>query len=332
MRDPYQVLGVTKSASEAEIKKAFRRLAKEYHPDHNKDDAHAQEKFSEVNAAYEILGDKDKRGQFDRGEIDAEGKQRFQGFEGFGPGGGFAREGFSGFGGRRSSRGFRQSAENMSDVGMDDILSQILGGFGRETGGARGGFAGQQRPKEDMQRGSDVHATTSVTLEDIVAGNKAKVSLPNGKTLNVTLPKGVEDGQQIRLKGQGSPAQFGGIFGDAIVTIKFAPHRLFDVMGGHDLRLDLPVSLDEAVLGAKVRVPTLEGAVDLNVPAGSNGGRTMRLRGKGLPKADGKRGDLFAQLRIVLPDGTDPDLESLMKRWRNEGKSNPRGGAEFDAA
>ena len=329
MRDPYQVLGLTKSASDAEIKKAFRRLAKEYHPDRNKDDAHAKDKFAEINSAYEILGDKDKRGKFDRGEIDAEGKPRFQGFEGFGPGGGFAHEGFTGFGGgaRRSTRGFRQSSEDMSDVGMDDILSQILGGFARDTSSS--GFA-RQAPKEEATRGADVHVSTMVHLEDIVAGHKAQVTLPNGKLLNVTLPKGVEDGQQIRLKGQGSPTRFGGTFGDAIVTIHFAPHKLFRV-DGKDLRLDLPVGLDEVVLGAKVRVPTLEGAVDLSIPAGSNGGRVMRLKGKGLPKKDGTHGDLFVQLRIVLPEGQDPELDALMRRWREAGRTSSRG-AESDAS
>ncbi|PLX36395.1 MAG: molecular chaperone DnaJ [Hyphomicrobiales bacterium] len=325
MRDPYQVLGVAKSASEADIKKAFRRLAKEFHPDRNKDDAQAKEKFSEVNSAYEILGDKDKRAQFDRGEIDAEGKPRFQGFEGFGPGGGFAHEGF---GGRRSARGFRQSAEDMSDVGMDDILSQILGGFGRDTG-SRGGF-GRQQAHAAPPRGEDVQVTASMTLEDIAAGAKARVSLPNGKTLNVSVPKGVENGQQIRLKGQGSPSPMGGKPGDAMVTISFAPHKLFKAEG-HDLRLDLPIGLDEAVLGGKVRVPTLEGAVDLTLPANTNGGRTMRLRGKGLPKAGDTRGDLFVQVRIVLPEGGDAELEELMKRWRDEKRVTPRG-AEFDAA
>lgn len=326
MRDPYDILGVARTASEAEIKKAFRRLAKQYHPDRNADDKSAPEKFAEVNSAYEIIGDAEKRGQFDRGEIDAEGKPKFQGFEGFG-----GRE-----------HGFRYSSENMSDVGMDDILSQILGGFGRQGGpGAGPGgpfrgrgdpFANQGGPRRQpmRQRGEDAALKAKVTLEDVVAGNKARVILPNGKTVNAALPKGIEPGQQIRLKGQGHPGANGGHAGDALVTISFAAHKLFRV-DGHDLRLDLPISLDEAVLGAKVRVPTLEGAVELKVPANSSGGRTMRLRGKGLPKASGERGDLLVQLRITLPEGGDEELEALMNKWRDAGKYSARG-AEFGVA
>jgi len=318
MRNPYEVLGVARDASEADIKKAFRRLAKKYHPDSNPGDTTAQEKFSSINAAYEIVGDKEKRAKFDRGEIDAEGKPAFHGFEGFG----------GGFGGERGgAREFRYSAENMSDVGMDDILSQILGGFGRrETSHqARGGAHQAQR-----KRGEDAAITVSMTLEDIAAGKKARVTLPNGKTVDAAVPAGIEPGQQIRLKGQGHPGQLGGPAGDALVTVEFAPHKLFRPEGAN-LRLDLPVSLDEAVLGAKIRVPTLEGAVEMAVPAGSSGGKTMRLRGKGLPKASGGRGDLLVQLKIVLPDEADPELEALMHKWR-EAKRYAARGEEFGAA
>lgn len=314
MRDPYDVLGVARTASEGEIKKAFRRLAKKYHPDHNADDKSAQMKFAEVNTAYEILGDKDKRTQFDRGEIDAEGKQKFQGFEGFGGGGpgGFHYD-------------FRRSAEDMSDVGMDDILSQILGGFGRREA-PFGGAAGGPRRQKPQMRGDDVAITARVTLDDVVAGRKARVTLPGGKTVDAALPRGIESGQQIRLKGQGRPGRSGGPAGDALVTVEFAPHKLFRV-DGRDLRLDLPVSLDEAVLGAKVRVPTLEGAVEMTVPPKSSGGKTMRLRGKGLPDAHGTRGDLLVQLRITLPEDADDELEALMKKWRDGKRHSPRGAA-----
>ena len=320
MRDPYQVLGVSRTASEAEIKKAFRKLAKQYHPDSNAGDESAQAKFAEINTAYEIVGDKEKRGKFDRGEIDAEGKQAHPGFEGFGGG-------FGGFGGGHGrTRTYRTSAENMSDVGMDDILSQILGGFGRQDQAYKTRSGGHRAQRME---GEDVSITVAMTLEEIAGGKKARVTLPNGKTVDAAVPEGVESGQQIRLKGQGHPGQLGGPAGDALITIEFRPHKLFEVKGS-DLRLDLPVSLDEAVLGAKVRVPTLEGTVEMKVPAGSNGGRTMRLRGKGLPKAGGTRGDLLIQLRIVLPEDGDQELETLMRRWREEKRYSARG-EEFGA-
>ncbi|MBB4303894.1 DnaJ-class molecular chaperone [Rhodobium orientis] len=323
MRDPYTVLGVSRDASEADVKKAFRKLAKKFHPDSNPGDKAAQAKFSEINTAYEIVGDKEKRAKFDRGEIDADGKPTFHGFEGH-PGGGFG-----GFGGDRGqAHGFRYSSENMSDVGMDDILSQILGGMGGGRRAKAGGFGARAQPQ--AVRGEDVTVTASVSLEDVVAGRKARVTLPTGKTLDVALPQGVDDGQQIRLKGQGQPGQLGGPAGDALVKVAFAPHKLFKV-DGHTLKLDLPIGLDEAVLGAKVRVPTLEGAVEMTVPAGSNGGRTLRLRGKGLPLAKGGRGDLLIQLRITLPEGGDSDLEELMKKWRDARRYSARG-EEFGAA
>jgi len=298
MRDPYTVLGVSKSASEAEIKKAFRKLAKQYHPDQNRDNPKAQEKFSEVNQAYEILGDKTKRGQFDRGEIDAEGKEKFRGFEGFG-GGGAGRQG--GFGGG----GFRQ--EHVDESSFADIINEMFGGAGR-------GQAGTKR-RSAARAGDDVVANATLTLEEIVKGQKIRVALPVGKTVDVTVPNGVENGQQIRLKGQGMPGAGGGRNGDALITVTIRPHSLFKP-DGTDLRLDLPVTLDEAVLGAKVRVPTLEGAVALSIPPMSSGGRVMRLKGKGLPDKAGKRGDILATLKITLPEEPDADLDAVMEKWR----------------
>ncbi|WP_181699147.1 DnaJ C-terminal domain-containing protein [Chthonobacter albigriseus] len=327
MRDPYDVLGVPRSASEAEVKKAFRKLAKQYHPDANANDPKAQEKFSEINSAYEIIGDQEKRAQFDRGEIGADGKPRFQGFEGFGQGAG-ARGRTAGFGGDRAS---------------EDILNEIFGdafaGFARAGGAGAGGAArGRRRTTFESgfepgaeapgraaggpRKGADVMVTAKVRLEDLVGSGKVRVLLPSGKTLDVKVPLGFEPGQQMRLKGQGS----GEPPGDAIVILVYEPHPQFRP-DGVNLRLDLPVSLDEAVLGGRVRVPTLEGAVEMNLPAGTTGAKALRLRGKGLPDKAGNRGDLYLTPRIVLPDGADAGLEQLMKRWREMKPYNPRGDA-----
>jgi DnaJ-class molecular chaperone len=324
MRNPYEVLGVKKDASAAEIKSAYRKLAKKHHPDQNKADPKAKERFAEANSAYEIVGDKDKRGQFDRGEIDADGKPRFQGFEGFGqrPGaGGFGTGGFgTGPGGARTFRWSTSGkpGEDPFGGGADDILSEILGGFGRGgagTGGQRGGTAGA--------RGEDLTVTAAITLEQLARGEKARVDLPTGKTYEIAVPVGVKPGQQIRLKGMGRPGLLGGPPGDVVVTIEFVPHPTFKA-DGDALRTDLPITLDDAVLGAKVRVPTLEGAVSIDIPPKSDGSKPLRLRGKGLPKAGGGRGDLLVSLRITLPKGGDPDLEALVKTWREESRHAAR--------
>lgn len=317
MRDPYEVLGVPRTASEAEVKKAFRKLAKKYHPDQNKNDPKAKEKFSEANAAYEIVGDKDKRAKFDRGEIGADGKPRFQGFEGA------AGAGFGGFrpGPGGSSRTFRWSSSGPGGGAAgggfsDDILSEILGGFSRSGGpaGARSARGG---------RGEDVTATVAVTLEQLARRERVRVDLPTGRTVEISIPPGARPGQTIRLRGQGQGDPIGGTAGDALVTVEFVPHPQFKPEG-ENLRFDLPVGLDEAVLGAKVRVPTLDGPVTLTVPAGSSGGRTLRLRGKGLPKAGGGEGDLLVSVRIVLPEDGDPELTALMQRWRAEHRHSPK--------
>ncbi len=339
MRDPYEVLGVGRTATEAEIKRAYRKLAKQYHPDKHAGDKRAQAKFSEINAANEIVGDKEKRGKFDRGEIDAEGKPKFQGFEGFrGAQGGagfenvdpsafeeifssFGRSPGGGPGGARSFRftsgpGGPRTAGGQAE-GAEDFLSSIFGGLG---GRARG------NPQMSTP-GADVRADVAVTLEDIASARKPKVSLPNGKTVALTLPKGVADGQVIRLQGQGQPSPSGGPPGDAMVTVRFVPHPLFKAKGA-DLKLDLPVSLDEAVLGAKIAVPTLSGKVQVTIPPNSSSGRVLRLKGKGLPKATGA-GDLLVTPRITLPDQPEPELEAQMKKWREQSRPSPRGSA-FD--
>lgn len=333
MRDPYNVLGVSKSASEADIKSAYRRLAKKLHPDANKHDPKAASRFAELNAAYEIVGDGEKRKAFDRGEIDAEGKPRFQGFEGFGaqPGGGFAPGGGAQFesftfgpdGFRRSSGG---GGGGGGAGGLDELLRGMFGGAGR--GGARRGF-GTGFEGDDFATaagaGQDLHASLTITLNDAAKGTKTRVHLPTGKDVEVKIPAGIASGQQIRLKGQGWPSA-GGRAGDAMITVNVAPHPLFRP-DGNDLRLDLPIALYEAVLGGKVRVPTLDGAVELAIPAGTNSGRTFRLKGKGL-KAKGGSGDLLATVRIVLPEATDEAFKDMMKSWRDKKPYDPRGDME----
>ena len=311
MRDPYDVLGVAKSAGAAEIKSAFRKLAKKYHPDQSKE-PRAKERFAEVGSAYEILGDEKKRKAFDRGEIDAEGKPRAPQFEGFGfgrqPGGG-GRSEFRNFGFDFGSGGF--SAESGS---IDpDILSELFG-------------AGRSRARSQSTRGEDIGVSVAVPLATIAHGGSIRVALPTGKMLDVAVPAGIEEGKSIRLRGQGHAGNRGGAPGDVIVTIRYAPHPQFKVEG-RDLRLDLPVSLYEAVLGARVRAPTLSGEVEMSIAPGTSGGRVLRLRGKGLPaSADQPAGDLLATLRIVLPNETDPELSALMRKLRDQKPYDPRSG------
>jgi DnaJ-class molecular chaperone len=327
MRDPYEVLGVPRGASAAAIKSAYRKLAKKHHPDSNKNDPKSAARFSEINTANEILGDEDKRKQFDRGEIDAEGKPRFQGFPG-GGGGGRGGPGFESYtfrsGGGPSGQG-PGGQGGFGGGGFEDILNSMFGGAGR---GQRGPGGGSPFEFEAGGIGLDLDVTVAmtVTLEEAVNGAEKRVRLPNGRELNVKVPAGVSAGQQIRLKGQGETAQ-GHRPGDLLITVNVAPHAFFKV-DGVDLRVDLPISLYEAVLGGKVRVPTLGSAVELSLPKNTSSGRTFRLKGKGVPKAGGVAGDLFVTTRIMLPDGNDAELEALMEKWRNSHPYNPR--RDFD--
>ena len=319
MRDPYEVLGVPRGASAAAIKSAYRKLAKKHHPDANKNDPKSAARFSEMNSANEIIGDEDKRKQFDRGEIDAEGKPRFQGFpggdpraRGASPGGGF------------ESRTFRTGGAGPGGFGgggFEDILNSMFSG-----GGVRGARPGAGNTFEFNPGGIaldlDLSVAMTVSLEESVKGAEKRVRLPTGKELNVRIPAGVAAGQQIRLKGQGETAP-GHPPGDLLITVSIAPHPFFKVDGG-DLRVDLPITLYEAVLGGKVRVPTLGNAVELSIPKNTSSGRTFRLKGKGLPKAAGGPGDLFVTTRIMLPDGNDSELEALMHKWRDGHPYNPR--------
>ena len=324
MRDPYDVLGVSKSASAADIKSAFRKLAKKLHPDANKHDPKAASRFAELNAAYEIVGDAEKRKAYDRGEIDAEGKPRFQGFEGFGSGqpGGFgnesAFESFSfGPGGFQRSSG---RAGRSGFGGFEDILKDVFSGA---RGGRRSGFQFEEAEEFPPAHGGDVTATVTITLAEAAKGTKRRVQLPTGREVEVKIPAGLAEGQQIRLKGQGV-AGARGRPGDVLITVTVAPHPVFE-RSGADLRLELPVTLYEAVLGGKVRVPTLDGAVELAIPPGTNAGRTFRLKGKGFPAKEGT-GDLLATVRIVLPEGGDAELEELMRKWRTKKPYDPRKG------
>src|SRR4051794_25363969 len=323
MRDPYEILGVQRGASAQNIKNAYRKLAKKLHPDANKNDPKTAARFSELNTAYEILGDEKKRKAFDQGEIDAEGKPRgFQGFGGRGQGAGFGADGFESF--SFGNGGFQRTTRGGNfgggfGGGIDDLLKGVFGQGAR--GGA--GFGGMQFETDEMpsQPGRDVTAAVTITLPEAATGTTRRVQLPSGKEVEVKIPPGLPEGKQIRLKGQGMPGH-GGRAGDVLITVSIAPHRLFE-RDGNNLRLELPVTLYEAVLGAKVRVPTLNGALELSIPPGTSSGRTFRFKGKGLPGPDGP-GDLLASVRIVLPQGSDPRLETLMRQWRDESPYDPR--------
>jgi DnaJ-class molecular chaperone len=314
MHDPYDILGVTKKATEAEIKKAFRTLAKKHHPDTHANDPKAVKKFQEVSGAYEILGDKEKRAQFDRGEIDAAGQPKGfnQGFHpGAGPGGfepGFRPRGGAGGGGGPQGFEFHWSgAEGSEGLKADDIFADLLGGLGR--GGKR---------RAQPRKGPDVQLETIVSLTEAALGGTRRVVLADGRQLEARIPPGVKEGQQIRLKGQGAPGESGGPPGDAFITIHIAPHPFLE-RDGLDLRMELPVTLKEGILGAKIPVPTLTGSVTLTIPPHSNSGRTLRLKGKGMPGAGGEStGDLYVRLVVTLPEPPDPKLDAFVKNWDND--------------
>lgn len=303
MRDPYSVLGVAKSAKPEEIKSAFRKLAKKHHPDQNRDDPKAQEKFSEINQAYEIIGDKDRRAQFDRGEIDAEGKPAYQGFGG---GAGFDHGGggdpFAGFrqgAGQGAQGGFRSGGFG---GGAEDIFSEIFGG----------GFGGARQRSRGPAKGADLAATIFVSLEQVMGAERVEAVFPNGKNLAIKLPAFVEDGQVIRLKGQGEQPM-GGVAGDAMVTVKFKTHPRFELKG-RDLHLDLPVSIKDAVLGGRAEVETLTGRLAVKIPTWSSSDRVLRLKGKGLPVKTGGHADLFVHIRLMLPEDGDEALKAFFEK------------------
>lgn len=295
--DPYKELGVSRGASADEIKKAFRKLAKELHPDKNPGNTAADERFKRITAAFDLLGDAEKRAKFDRGEIDADGREQFRG------GGG--RSGPGGFGGGSPGGG---------GAGFENIdLDELFGMFGGRPGGRPGGRTGPVR-------GQDIRATLEISLEDSIAGATRRIQFSDGRTLDVTIPKGAADGQVIRLRGQGAPGR-GGAAGDALIELKIAPHPLYTRDGG-DLTMDLPVSVPDAVLGGKIPVRTPEGTVSMTIPKGSNSGQVLRLKGRGAFAA-GKRGDLLARLIVTLPETPDDPLVKFATEWRSKRPYRP---------
>lgn len=304
MADPYSTLGVSRGATEADIKKAYRKLAKELHPDTNKNNPRATERFAEVSSAYDLLSDKDKRARFDRGEIDERGNPAnpFAGFGG--QQGGF----------RGDSGGFQGGFGDAAAADLGDLFEGIFGG-GRSRGGGFGGFGGRSAPP---QKGANVSYRLAVSFEDAATLAPQRITLQDGKTIDLKLPAGVETGTQMKLSGKGQPGPGGA--GDAIVTIEIRNHRHF-VRDGENVRLDLPVTLKEAVLGGPVRVPTVEGAVMLNIPKGSSSGKVLRLKGKGFTAKGGARGDQLVTLLIDIP-ADDMKLASFVEEWADA--RNPR--------
>ena len=287
--DPYKELGVSRGASADEIKKAFRKLAKELHPDQNPGDKVKLERFQRVTAAFDVLGDTEKRAKYDQGLIDADGREQHAG----GRGG----AGFGGFSGGPSYEGGPGGRASFSDIDLDELFGRFGGGAARQPFSAKG---------------QDVRASLDISLEDAIGGATRRIQFSDGRTLDVTIPKGAGDGQVIRLRGQGAPGRAGA--GDALIELKIAPHPVFKVDGA-DLTMDLPVSVPDAVLGGKVQAPTPEGPVTVTVPAGSNSGQTLRLKGRGA-FFGGRRGDLKARLVVTLPDEPDQTLKTFAEDWR----------------
>jgi len=297
MDDPYKTLGVAKTASADEIRKAYRRLAKELHPDANPGNKAAEERFKNVSQAFNILSDPKRRAEYDAGQR-----------AGFGPGAGHGMGAGMG-GGPRGPFNFRQTRQH--NRGFDDIFSDLFTDFGTQT-------------REAPRKGADVRQTLTIDFLAAASGGKHRVTLPGGRAVEVAVPSGAADGQVLRLRGQGEPSPMGGSPGDALIEIRIAEHRHFS-RDGDDVRLELPVSLKEAVLGAKVRVPTIDGPVDLQVPAGSSSGSLLRLRGKGFASGKGKRGDQIVKLVVALPAG-DEALRAFLKTWNPPSGYDPRKG------
>ncbi|KJC40481.1 molecular chaperone DnaJ [Bradyrhizobium sp. LTSP885] len=295
MRNPYEVLGVDPTTSSAEIQKAYRKLAKKLHPDLNPGDKAAEEKFKEVAGAYDLLSDADKRKRFDAGEIDASGAERPQQH--------FYRD----FATSDEGHPYADSSGYADYMDSDDAFAELL----RRSEQARAN-----------RRGRDLHYSLAIDFAESITGAGKRLTLPDGGTLDVTIPPGLVDGQMIRLRGKGAPGTGKGGAGDALIEVEVRPDPRF-TREGDDIALELPISLSEAVLGGKIRVPTPTGDVTMTVPKGSNTGTTMRLRGKGAPRHGGGHGDEFVKLKVVLPKGADPELEAFVSNWGGKG-FNPR--------
>lgn len=319
MRDPYQVLGVARGVSNEDLRKAYRKLAKEFHPDRNQGNEKASDRFKEISAAYDLLGDADKRGKYDRGEIDAAGQPRARGF-----GGGAHRAGGAGggpFGGAASGGfGFDPNA------GGEDIFDEIFGQMRRGRGAAGAGAGFGARNANRPMRGADRHFNLKIGFLDAARGCKRRLTMPDGKQLDVTIPPGLGDGQQIRLRHQGDAGRNSGEAGDALIEVTVEPHAFFSRQGD-DLHLELPVTLDEAILGAKIPVPTIDGMVAVGVPKGASSGTTLRLKGRGFPLKGGasdQRGDQYVKLKLVLPEKPNSALEKLIEGWAKTNKYDVR--------
>lgn len=306
MKDPYEILGVARTASQDEIRTAYRALAKKHHPDLNPGDKQAEERFKEASAAYDLLSDPETRGRFDRGEIDATGAERRERS--------FYRAYADSEGGATH---WRFGDDQPGGFGAEDLFSELFRNY-RGAGGERGGL---------RMQGADVTFTLRCPFLDAANGAKRRVTLGDGKTLDITIPKGARDRQTLRLKGQGMPGIGGGPPGDAFIEIHVEPHAFFE-RKDDNIHIELPVTLDEAVLGAKVETPTIDGTVSLTVPPGSNTGTTLRLRGRGVASPDGKRrGDQYVRLRVVLPDEPDEALREFVAGWAKDHKYDVRGKA-----
>jgi DnaJ-class molecular chaperone len=311
--DLYQRLGVQRGASEAEIKKAYRSLAKQLHPDRNKDNPNAAKRFGEITQAYDLLSDKDKRAQYDRGEIDEEGNPKMP----FG-GGGYSRGTSGPQPGAGPGSGFENFNYGNGDAAdLSDLFEGLFGGASAR-GGPGGGFGGFRQRARAPQKGTDVAYRLRVPFIDAVALKPQRITLGDGKAIDLKLPQGLEDGTKIRLAGKGEDGLGGR--GDAIVTIEIEPHRFYK-RDGNNIRLDLPVTLKEAVLGGKVKVPTPDGPVMLTVPKGTTTGKVLRLKGRGFTGRDGKRGDQLVNVEIDVP-ASDPELQKFAEGW--SGGGNPR--------
>jgi DnaJ-class molecular chaperone len=308
MKDPYDILGVQRTDDEAAIRAAYRKLAKRHHPDLNPGKPEAAERFKEISAAHELLSDKDKRTRFDRGEIDAEGNEVFKDrsfYRDFGDAPGRERY--------RASGGFTQ----------EDIDAFFAQSFGDQAPGGRpGGRRGQGGAHRVRARGADMQYTLTIGFLDAANGTLRRIALPDGRTLDVRIPAGVEDGQVMRLKGQGMAGIGGARAGDALVEIAVAPHPLFKRQGD-DIIVELPVSLQEAVAGTTLEVPTITGKVRLTIPPGSGEGSRLRLRGRGI-----REGHQYVQLHVVVPPGEEPELAAFLKTWKPRTSFNPRAGLE----